>query len=832
MQKLSAFSLAFVASSSLASALVSITFQGGSVRESNGTTGVSNGAKVAIFADADGNSTFPDGTSLIGRTLQQSDIGTSYGGDTLIGLFDASNTINGSLGGFNGNITDLDISSLTGGATKLAIIWLPSYDGIAAITAGQEYGIFQNTSLADSQLNGGNSPLVLPLDGVNATIAYFDNVANPASNQTAADFTANLTTSGTPSPNVAPVANDASLNIAENSAANASVGSVSVTDANAGQVLSYAITAGNSENTFAINSTTGEISATGSLNHEVASSYTLTVTVTDDASPALSDTATITINVTDVDESAIAGVQAWEDALSNGSVPTLTRVTPLAGNSTTAIDLSAISGDATYEFIVEAEDLGQNNIDLLRGNNRGLKFEQWNNKNVIGATHFGVADWTFTAEPGLSTASPYGAVHQLVFVVDSSASQTRAYLDGAHIGTLSQVVDLSSASTTLGASNMRGDNSTGLHAFAAYNSALSIAEILDHKNAWFGNSAPVLADSSFSVIENSANGTAVGTLTATDADTGQTVNYTITAGNTGSAFAINSATGELTTAAALDFEALASYNLTVTATDNGSPALSDTATITINITDDTNEDSDNDGLTDAWEIQYFSNLSTTNGATDSDNDNISDADEYLFGTDPTQVGSKPRLICVDLQGGGTGTNFYGQLSAPILMTDSHSSNSLAGIWNPANGDALTSNPANLSVNPSWDNLSDSEGSITAVNLKVTGNVSFWSGHRTTTADARLHEDYMILKVIGTDTSVDFSVEGLTANGYYRLYFFGGTSTSRAIDVAVGSTNLSGVNAVAASVTLQADANGKISGTVTTPAANAEGNWSGLQIQGN
>jgi len=88
------------------------------------------------------------------------------------------------------------------------------------------------------------------------------------------------------------------------------------------------------------------------------------------------------------------------------------------------------------------------------------------------------------------------------------------------------------------------------------------------------------------VTEKSANGTAVGTVTATDVDAGQTLTFSITAGNTNGAFAINASTGAITVAnsAALDIGNTPQFQLTVQATDNGTPALSASNTITINLT--------------------------------------------------------------------------------------------------------------------------------------------------------------------------------------------------------------------------------------------------------
>jgi VCBS repeat-containing protein len=99
------------------------------------------------------------------------------------------------------------------------------------------------------------------------------------------------------------------------------------------------------------------------------------------------------------------------------------------------------------------------------------------------------------------------------------------------------------------------------------------------------NDAPVVDAAAFSVPEDAAVGTVVGTVTFSDPDTGQTHTFAITAGNTGGAFAIGATSGEITVAAALDFETLAAYSLTVEVTDDGAPALSGSNTVEITVTD-------------------------------------------------------------------------------------------------------------------------------------------------------------------------------------------------------------------------------------------------------
>jgi len=99
------------------------------------------------------------------------------------------------------------------------------------------------------------------------------------------------------------------------------------------------------------------------------------------------------------------------------------------------------------------------------------------------------------------------------------------------------------------------------------------------------NDPPVPADDAFSVAEDAAVGTVVGTVSFTDPDAGQSHTFAITAGNTGGAFAIGAASGEITVAAPLDFETLAAYSLTVEVTDDGAPVLSGSATVDITVTD-------------------------------------------------------------------------------------------------------------------------------------------------------------------------------------------------------------------------------------------------------
>jgi len=90
-----------------------------------------------------------------------------------------------------------------------------------------------------------------------------------------------------------------------------------------------------------------------------------------------------------------------------------------------------------------------------------------------------------------------------------------------------------------------------------------------------------------SIPENSAVGTLVGTaVNALDEDVGQKLTYTFTSGNTNGAFAVSSS-GQITVAstAALNFEALQSFTLTLQAVDDGPSPVPAVTTVQVTVQD-------------------------------------------------------------------------------------------------------------------------------------------------------------------------------------------------------------------------------------------------------
>lgn len=104
------------------------------------------------------------------------------------------------------------------------------------------------------------------------------------------------------------------------------------------------------------------------------------------------------------------------------------------------------------------------------------------------------------------------------------------------------------------------------------------------------NDPPVFTSTAFTfnINENSPPGTFIGRADATDPDPGTGLNFAITSGNVGGVFVINQGTGEIFVNGPLDYETLSTgknYTLSVLVTDNGTPALSASATVTINVQD-------------------------------------------------------------------------------------------------------------------------------------------------------------------------------------------------------------------------------------------------------
>ncbi|MGI9518285.1 MAG: Ig-like domain-containing protein, partial [Pirellulaceae bacterium] len=170
--------------------------------------------------------------------------------------------------------------------------------------------------------------------------------------------------------NETPTVNDDTFAVDENETNGTLVGTVTASDPDAGDSLSYVITAGDPTGIFTIDASGNITVADGSqLNFEATTSYTLSVEVTDAGAPGLTDTATITINVNDLNETPTVSDDTFavDENETNGTlVGSVTASDPDAGDS---LSYAITAGDPTGIFAIDASG----NISVADGSQ--LNFE-------------------------------------------------------------------------------------------------------------------------------------------------------------------------------------------------------------------------------------------------------------------------------------------------------------------------------------------------------------------------------------------------------------------------------------------------------------------------
>jgi hypothetical protein len=225
------------------------------------------------------------------------------------------------------------------------------------------------------------------------------------------------------------------------------------------------------------------------------------------------------------------------------------------------------------------------------------------------------------------------------------------------------------------------------------------------------NKAPMVDPATFSLPENSPNGTVVGTATYVDLDFGQSHTFGITAGNTGTAFAINTGTGQITVAnsAALDFETTPQFLLTVQVTDNGTPPRSGSNTITVNLTNVNEAPSITAGGTlNYTEDQAATAIDTTVNVTDDGNlagatiqitTNCTAAQDVLSFVNTVNIAGTPGSCSMTLAGSDTVANYITALRSVKYANTSQSPSTAARTvsWQVTDG-TFSSNTATSTIN--------------------------------------------------------------------------------------------------------------------------------------
>nr|CRH07116.1 Exported protein of unknown function. Containing Cadherin domains [Candidatus Magnetococcus massalia] len=343
-----------------------------------------------------------------------------------------------------------------------------------------------------------------------------------------------------------------SYTITENESG-ATVGTLSATDSDSGDTATFSLLY-DSSNLFEVVGSTLKLKSGSSADNESASSHALTLQVTDSVGNSYSET--LTIYVADVLE---PGQTNTSESSSDFSENSSTQGSILSGYSVTGS--VGQSGDRDW-FAVQLTAGTQYRIDLA------------------GAD---------SGQGTLANPTLYG-------IYNSASSYQSGSWDG-------------NSGLGFNAQESFTPSSSGIYYLAAGGSELGsyTLSVDTMANIQANNSAPTdIALSSYSVTENESGAT-VGTLTATDSDTGDTATFSLLYDSSG-LFEVVGSTLKLKSGSSADSESASSHTLTLQVTDSVGSSFNESVTISVDDVAEAGQTNSSESSTD------FSENSSTQGS--------------------------------------------------------------------------------------------------------------------------------------------------------------------------------------------------------------------------
>ena len=430
------------------------------------------------------------------------------------------------------------------------------------------------------------------------------------------DVTINVTDVDETVPNNAPVFTDGTSttrSIPENTASSTNIGTaVAATDAD-NDTLNYTL-GGTDAAAFNIVSTSGQLQTSAALDYETKTSYAVSVFVSDSNGGNVS--IPVTISVTNVNEKpnfgfSTASRSIRENTPSGINIGTaLTATDPDTGDTLTYTlggtdkdAFSIVSGTGQLQtktvFDYETPTERSHSVTVTVSDSDGLSDTISVTINVTNVDEnvnipnnppkFANRSATLSIAENSPANTPIGKGFA-AFDIDNRGNPNNDPLVYSLGGT-----DAGSFTIDSDSSQLQTSAALDFETKKSYSVTVTVTDSRNASdtipvtiNVTDVNEKPSFANSTatFSVEENTPSSTNIGTaLTATDPDTGDTLTYTL-GGTDASSFGIDSASGQLQTSAALDYEAVptkTSYSMTVTATDPD--GLSATISVTITVTD-------------------------------------------------------------------------------------------------------------------------------------------------------------------------------------------------------------------------------------------------------
>ncbi len=454
--------------------------------------------------------------------------------------------------------------------------------GIGGIDAGDftidsTTGAVRLTADPDYEVKSSYSFDVTASDGVNTSVATTVSLAINNLNENTPVITSVATATA----------------IDENSGSGQVVYTVTATDADAGDVITYGI-GGIDAGDFTIDSTTGAVRLTADPDYEVKSSYSFDVTASDGVNTSVATTVSLAINNLNENTPVITSVAtatAIDENSGSGQVIYTVTATDADGNALTygigGIDAGDFTIDSTtgavrltadpdyeikssYSFDVTASD----GVNTSVATTVSLAINNLNENtpvitSVATATAIdensgsGQVVYTVTATDADGNALTYGigGIDAGDFTIDSTTGAVRLTADPDYEVKSSYSFDVTA--------------SDGVNTSVATTVSLAINNLNEN--------TPVITSvaTATAIDENSGSGQVVYTVTATDADAGDVITYGIGGIDAGD-FTIDSTTGAVRLTADPDYEVKSSYSFDVTASDGVNTSVATTVSLAIN----------------------------------------------------------------------------------------------------------------------------------------------------------------------------------------------------------------------------------------------------------
>ncbi len=330
--------------------------------------------------------------------------------------------------------------------------------------------------------------------------------------------------------------------------------------------VTYSIPTGNTGGAFAIDAF-GQITVAAIVNPTTTTVYNLTVRASDQGTPALTADTTVTITVVPLAAGYTPGTiaDAFYDNINGGAVSDLTGSANFPYNASSEVYLTS----ADYET-----DRGENYGSAMRGF-------------VIPPTTGSYTFWIASDDCGELRISPDTTQANAV-VRASNTNYTDPYVYNAFASQQSAALTLTAGQPYYIEARQKQGNG-GNHLSIAWRGPSITQQVIPGRflAPFYENYVPSVPATTLRMRRDAYIGSAVGTVPVTDPNPQDGHNaFTITGGTGAGLFSIDAATGLVRAKASPSSLAVgASYTLNVSTSDTGTPVLSGSGTVTVNVID-------------------------------------------------------------------------------------------------------------------------------------------------------------------------------------------------------------------------------------------------------